>query len=133
MLSRPPILSDPILEKVTALRTPDGSVRDIVAGDVIRRLVVPTIAQQVEEAVTAPCRVSHARRLLVHRTFSVYLGKRCELFTSQGEQRTALIPHVRLRPGFCTRRNAFRRSPRRTGLGAGASGFPPFSRVWPRH
>ena len=42
---------------MTALRKPDGGVRGIVAGDVIRRLVSRTIAQQMLKAVesaTAP-------------------------------------------------------------------------------
>ena len=43
--------------RMTALRKPDGGVPDIVAGDVIRRLVARTISQQLSktvEAATAP-------------------------------------------------------------------------------
>ena len=43
--------------RMTALAKPDGGVRGIVAGDVIRRLVARTMAQQLGEAVetaTAP-------------------------------------------------------------------------------
>ena len=43
---------------MTALAKPDGGVRGIVAGDVIRRLVARTMAQQLGDAVeaaTAPC------------------------------------------------------------------------------
>ena len=45
------------LGRLTALSKPDGGVRGIVAGDVIRRLVAPTMAQQLQKAVeeaTAP-------------------------------------------------------------------------------
>ena len=45
--------------RMTALAKPDGGVRGIVAGDVIRRLVAKTMAQQLGEAVeacTAPFR-----------------------------------------------------------------------------
>ena len=37
--------------RMTALRKADGGVRGIVAGDVIRRLVARTIAQQLSQAV----------------------------------------------------------------------------------
>ena len=43
--------------RLTALSKPDGGVRGIVAGDVIRRLVARTMSQQLSEAVeraTAP-------------------------------------------------------------------------------
>ena len=39
--------------RMTALAKPDGGVRGIVAGDVIRRLVAKTMAQQLGEAVEA--------------------------------------------------------------------------------
>ena len=39
--------------RMTASRKPDGGVRGIVAGDVIRRLVARTIAQQLEKTVEA--------------------------------------------------------------------------------
>ena len=45
------------LGRLTALRKPDGGVRGIVVGDVLRRLVARTIAQQIAdqvEAATAP-------------------------------------------------------------------------------
>ena len=38
---------------MTALAKPDGGVRGIVAGDVIRRLVARTMAQQLGDAVEA--------------------------------------------------------------------------------
>ncbi len=42
------------LGRLTALRKPDGGVRRIVAGDVVRRLVSRAIAQQmVDEVETA--------------------------------------------------------------------------------
>ena len=43
--------------RMTALRKPDGGVRGIVAGDVVRRLVARTMAQQLgpaTKAATAP-------------------------------------------------------------------------------
>ena len=43
--------------RLTALSKPDGGVRGIVVGDVVRRLVARTMAQQLSEAVeraTAP-------------------------------------------------------------------------------
>ena len=52
-----PIIAAIRVGRMTASRKPDGGVRGIVAGDVIRRLVVRTIAQQLErtvEAATAP-------------------------------------------------------------------------------
>ena len=39
------------LGRLTALRKPDGGVRSIVVGDVVRRLVSRTVAQQLGEAV----------------------------------------------------------------------------------
>ena len=43
------------LGRMTTLRKPDGGVRGIVTGDVVRRLVSRTMAQQMGEAVaTAP-------------------------------------------------------------------------------
>ena len=56
------IVSDDVVDairlgRLTALRKPNGGVRGIVAGDIIRRLVARTIAQQFSEAVltaTAP-------------------------------------------------------------------------------
>ena len=54
----PPVVVEAIrVGRLTALRKPDGGVRGIVAGDVIRRLVSRTIAQQIGKAVeraTAP-------------------------------------------------------------------------------
>ena len=41
------------LGRLTALSKPDGGVRGIVAGDVIRRLVGRTMAQQLSQAVEA--------------------------------------------------------------------------------
>ena len=40
-----------ILRRITALSKPDGGVRGIVAGDVVRRLVARTIAKQLSTAV----------------------------------------------------------------------------------
>ena len=43
---------------MTALCKPDGGVREIVVGDILRRLVAKTMAKQVSkqaEAATAPC------------------------------------------------------------------------------
>ena len=37
--------------RLTALRKPDGGVRGIVAGDVVRRLIARTMAQQMTDAV----------------------------------------------------------------------------------
>lgn len=45
------------LGRLTALRKPDGGIRGIVAGEVLRRLVARTAAQQISdevEAATAP-------------------------------------------------------------------------------
>ena len=39
--------------RLTALTKPNGGIRGIVSGDVARRLVSKTIAQQVSEAVEA--------------------------------------------------------------------------------
>ena len=48
----PPVVVEAIrVGRLTALRKPDGSARGIVAGDVIRRLVSRTIAQQIGKAV----------------------------------------------------------------------------------
>ena len=47
------------LGRVTALRKRDGSVRGIVAGDVVRRFVARTMAQQLGQQPlfsTTPCR-----------------------------------------------------------------------------
>ena len=41
------------LGRMTALSKPDGGVRGIVAGDVVRRLVARTMAQQLGKAVEA--------------------------------------------------------------------------------
>ena len=52
-----PIIAAIRVGRMTALRKPDGGVRGIVAGDVIRRLVARTIVQQLEKTVevaTAP-------------------------------------------------------------------------------
>ena len=49
---------------ITALQKPTGGVRGIVAGDIIRRLVGRTIAQQLGPAVeraTSPCQYEDAR------------------------------------------------------------------------
>ena len=40
--------------RLTVLAKPDGGVRGIVAGNVVRRLVSRTIAQQLLETATAP-------------------------------------------------------------------------------
>ena len=52
--------------RMTALSKPDGGVRGIVAGDILRRLVARTIAKQVAKKVeetTAPLPVrSHNQR-----------------------------------------------------------------------
>ena len=39
------------MERLTALSKPDGGVRGIVAGDVVRRLVARTLSQQLSPAV----------------------------------------------------------------------------------
>ena len=44
------------LGRMTALQKPNGGVRGIVAGDVLRRLVAKTVAQQMEKAVEAATR-----------------------------------------------------------------------------
>ena len=52
-----PFLEGIRLGRMTALKKPDGGVRGIVVGDIIRRLVARTIAKQVSkqaEAATAP-------------------------------------------------------------------------------
>ena len=41
------------MERITALAKPDGGVRGIVAGDILRRLVARTMAQQVSKNATA--------------------------------------------------------------------------------
>ena len=44
--------------RITALRKEDGGVRGITVGDILRRLVARTIAQQISKVVeesTAPC------------------------------------------------------------------------------
>ena len=51
--------------RMTALQKPGGGVKGIVAGDVVRRLVARTIAQQVGKAVegaTAPFQYALAAR-----------------------------------------------------------------------
>ena len=53
---------------MTALAKPDGGVRWIVAGDVIRRLVARTMAQQLGDAGryrTVPARPPHESRARV--------------------------------------------------------------------
>ena len=48
----PPSVRDTVrLGRLTALQKPDGGVRGIVAGDVVRRLVAKTMSQQMMEAV----------------------------------------------------------------------------------
>ena len=52
-----PIIAAIRVGRMTALRKPDGGVRGIVAGDVVRRLIARTMAQQLGktvEAATAP-------------------------------------------------------------------------------
>ena len=52
-----PIVDAIRLGRMTALSKPDGGVRGIVTGDVVRRLVARTMAQQLSDAVesgTAP-------------------------------------------------------------------------------
>ena len=62
----PPSVRDTVrLGRVTALQKPDGGVRGIVAGDVVRRLVARTMSQQMMEAVqgaTAPFQYALATR-----------------------------------------------------------------------
>ena len=51
--------------RLTALSKPDGEVRGIVAGDVIRRLLARTVSQQLAkaaEAATAPHQYAHTTR-----------------------------------------------------------------------
>ena len=51
------------LELLTALKEPSGGTRGIVVGDVFRRLVARTLAQQfakVEEVATAPFQLPSA-------------------------------------------------------------------------
>ena len=53
------------LGRITALRKPDGSVRGIVVGDFLRRLVARTIAKQIAkqvEVATAPWQHALATR-----------------------------------------------------------------------
>ena len=47
--------------RLTVLTKPDGGVRGIVAGDVIRRLVARTMAQQMAEIVTPVCFIDESR------------------------------------------------------------------------
>ena len=62
----PPSVRDTVrLGRFTALQNPDGGVRGIVAGDVVRRLVARTMSQQMMEAVqdaTAPFQNALATR-----------------------------------------------------------------------
>ena len=62
----PPSVRDTVrLGRLTALQKPDGGVRGIVAGDVVRRLVARTMSQQLMEAVqgaTAPFQYALATR-----------------------------------------------------------------------
>ena len=55
----PPSIVEAIrMGRMTALRKTNGGVRGIVVGDVVRRLVARTVAQQLGpsvEAATAPC------------------------------------------------------------------------------
>ena len=57
LLSRgqvPPFAVEAVrLGRITALAKPDGGVRGIVVGDVLRRLVAKTIAQQIGDQVEA--------------------------------------------------------------------------------
>ena len=51
--------------RLTALSKPDGGVRGIVAGDVVRRLVARTMSQQLSPAVeraTSPCQYAMTTR-----------------------------------------------------------------------
>ena len=51
--------------RLTALSKPDGGVRGIVAGDVVRRLVARTMSQQLRPAVeraTSPCQYAMTTR-----------------------------------------------------------------------
>ena len=59
--------------RMTALQKPDGGVRGIVAGDILRRLVGRTIAQQINPIVSDARRLSstpsrHVLELSVCRT-----------------------------------------------------------------
>ena len=47
----PNVLDLPRMGRMTALQKPGGGVRGIVCGDVVRRLVAQTIAQQISPAV----------------------------------------------------------------------------------
>ena len=61
----PPVIDMLRAGRLTALAKPDGGVRSIVAGDVIRRLVARTMAHQMAEIVeraTAP----HQYAFIVH-------------------------------------------------------------------
>ena len=51
--------------RVTALTKPDGGVRGIVVGNVFRRLIARTIAQEIGETVqsaTVPTRIENQSR-----------------------------------------------------------------------
>ena len=49
------------LGRMTALQKPDGGIRGIVVGDVFRRLIARTMAQQIADAVeTATAPFQHA-------------------------------------------------------------------------
>ena len=55
----------------TALQKPDGGVRGIMAGDIIRRVVARTMPQQLMEDVqkaTASVRLGNKSRVRMHRT-----------------------------------------------------------------
>ena len=61
----PPVIDVIRLGRITALQKPNGGVRGIVVGDIFRRLVARTIAQQmsdVVEAATAPCQQALSTR-----------------------------------------------------------------------
>ena len=54
------------LGRMTALSKPDGGVRGIVVGDILRRLVSRTIAKQIAKKVeetTAPFQYHNQRRV----------------------------------------------------------------------
>ena len=80
------------LGRMTALAKPDGGVRGIVVGDVFRRVVARTIAQQFHTIgrgshTPIPVRTLHARRNRVcgtHRAVSVRVGPPGQPFCRSG-------------------------------------------------
>ena len=60
----PPLALEVIRGRMSALRKANGGVRGIAVGDVLRRLVARTIAQQIGAAVGCEC-VSHTLQTLL--------------------------------------------------------------------